>query len=117
MSSVQWDANVPIYRQIRSQVENRLLDGSLSVGDPLPSVRQMSAELSVNPLTVMRAYQQLVEEGLIEKRRGIGMHVAPGAPNKLLTGARSSFIEDEWPKILERIRQLGLDRSKLPGLT
>jgi GntR family transcriptional regulator len=116
MSSIQWDANVPIYRQIRSQVENRLLEGSLSVGDALPSVRQMAAELAVNPLTVMRAYQQLVDEGLIEKRRGIGMHVAPGAPDKLLAAARLSFLKEEWPKILERMDRLGLDRSMLPGL-
>jgi GntR family transcriptional regulator len=108
-----WNDNQPIYRQLRDKVVAMILEGSLGDGDALPSVRNVAAEFSLNPLTVLKGYQQLVDEGLVEKRRGRGMFVTSGARGRLLTDERQRFLADEWPRVLERIERLGLDATDL----
>jgi GntR family transcriptional regulator len=103
----------PIYRQLRDRVVAMILDGDLQEGDPLPSVRNVSAEHRVNPLTVLKGYQQLVDEGLVETRRGLGMFVKDGAAKLLLQGERERFLEEEWPRVRETIERLGLTPEEL----
>ncbi len=109
----KWDDSQPIYRQLRDRVVALMLEGVLKEGEPLPSVRQVATEYRLNPLTVLKAYQQLADEGLVEKRRGLGMFVAPGAGAALLKDERSRFLEQEWPKIHATIQRLGLDTATL----
>lgn len=109
----KWDDNVPIYWQLRDQTVSMILDGTLKPGDPLPSVRSVAADFQLNPLTVSKAYQHLVDEGLVSKRRGLGMFINEDARDKLLASERQKFIEEEWPTILERIKRLGLDLETL----
>ena len=104
---------VPIYRQLRDRVVAMILDGDLKEGDPLPSVRTVSSEYRVNPLTVLKGYQQLVDEGLVEARRGLGMFVKDGAAGQLLQGERERFLNEEWPRVRERIERLGLSAEEL----
>jgi GntR family transcriptional regulator len=111
--SAGWNDNTPIYRQLKERVIGMMLDGLLKPGDALPSVRQVAADYQLNPITVSRAYQELVDETLVEKRRGLGMYVTQGAPEKLLNSERERFIREEWPAMLERIRRLGLDVGEL----
>ena len=111
--STDWNDNTPIYRQLKDKVIGMMLDGSLKAGDALPSVRQIAAEYQLNPITVSRAYQELVDENLVEKRRGIGMYVTEGASEKLLASERERFVREEWPAMLARIRQLGIDVDQL----
>jgi GntR family transcriptional regulator len=108
-----WNDNQPIYRQLRDKVVAMILEGTLGDGDALPSVRNVAAEFSLNPLTVLKGYQQLVDEGLVEKRRGRGMFVTAGARGRLLTDERLRFLTNEWPWVLERIERLGLDAADL----
>lgn len=103
----------PIYRQLRDRGVHMILDGVLKEGDPLPSVRNVAAEFRVNPLTVLKAYQQLVDEQLVEKKRGLGMFVRPGARELLLQGERQKFLEEEWPRIAATIQRLGLTPKEL----
>lgn len=110
---VNWNDNVPIYLQLRDKTVSMILDGTLKPGDPLPSVRSVAADFQLNPLTVSKAYQQLAEEGLVEKRRGLGQFVKEGAREELLKSEKRHFLEQEWPQILERIQRLGLDAEKL----
>ena len=109
----EWNDNQPIYRQVRDRVVDLILDGVLKDGDPLPSVRNVAAEYRVNPLTVLKAYQQLVDEELVEKRRGLGMFVKPGARTLLLAGEREKFLADQWPRIYATIQRLGLTPEEL----
>jgi len=104
----EWNDNQPIYRQIRDRVVAMILDGALKEGDALPSVRTVATESRVNPLTVLKAYQQLDDEKLVEKRRGRGMLVAAGARNLLLRGERDRFLTEQWPEIHATILRLGL---------
>jgi GntR family transcriptional regulator len=108
-----WNDNTPIYRQLKERVVGMMLDGVLKAGDALPSVRQIAAEYQLNPITVSKAYQELVDEQLVEKRRGIGMYVTEGASEKLLASERERFMREEWPAMLERIRRLGIDPARL----
>ena len=108
-----WNDAQPIYRQIRDRVMAMMLDGDLREGDPLPSVRQVASDLRVNPLTVLKSYQGLVDEQLIEKRRGLGMFVRPGARQLLLADERERFLNTEWPRVVETIQRLGLDPKVL----
>jgi GntR family transcriptional regulator len=108
-----WNDNTPIYRQLKDRVISMMLDGALKAGDALPSVRQVAAEYQLNPITVSRAYQELVDENLVEKRRGIGMYVTEGASEKLLASERERFVREEWPAMVERIRRLGIDLEQL----
>jgi GntR family transcriptional regulator len=109
----EWNDNQPIYRQLRDRVVAMLLDGVLQEGDPLPSVRNVAAEYRVNPLTVLKAYQELVDEELVEKRRGLGMFVKDGARKILLKGERQKFLDDEWPRVWATIQRLGLNAEEL----
>jgi len=111
--SANWNDSTPIYRQLKERVVGMMLDGVLKAGDALPSVRSIAAEYQLNPITVSKAYQELVDEDLVEKRRGIGMYVTKGASEKLLASERERFIREEWPAMVERIRRLGLDVEQL----
>ena len=113
MTSIEWSDGAPIYRQLKERVVAMLLDGLLKPGDALPSVRQVAAEYQLNPITVSRAYQELADEALVEKRRGLGMYVMEGASEKLMTSERERFLREEWPLVLERIQRLGLSLEKL----
>ena len=108
-----WNDNQPIYRQLRDKVVAMLLEGALTDGDALPSVRSVAADFTLNPLTVLKGYQQLVDEGLVEKRRGRGMFVTAGARAQLLTGERQRFLTQEWPRVKATIERLGLDADEL----
>jgi GntR family transcriptional regulator len=103
-----WSDNQPIYRQLRDRVVAMILEDTLKEGDPLPSVRSVAAEYQINPLTVLKGYQSLVDEGLVEKRRGLGMFVREGARRNLMKNEREQFLKNEWPLILQRIQRLGL---------
>ena len=109
----KWSEDLPIYRQLRDRVVDMILEGVLGDGDALPSVRNVAAEYRLNPLTVLKGYQELVDEGLVEKKRGRGMFVMDGARRQLLKDERRRFIDKEWPKILETIDRLGLDAAEL----
>jgi GntR family transcriptional regulator len=109
----EWNDNQPIYRQLHDRVVAMILDGVLKEGDPLPSVRNVAADNRVNPLTVLKAYQQLADEELVEKRRGLGMFVTSGARDVLLREERDNFLKVQWPQICETIRRLGLTPAEL----
>ena len=109
----KWSEDLPIYRQLRDRVVEMILEGVLGDGDALPSVRNVAAEYRLNPLTVLKGYQELVDEGLVEKKRGRGMFVMDGARRQLLKDERRRFIDKEWPKVLETIDRLGLDAAEL----
>ena len=109
----QWDNSLPIYRQLRDRVVAMILEGVLKEGDPLPSVRNVAADFRLNPLTVLKGYQQLVDEQLVEKRRGRGMYVSQGARKALMKDERQRFLEDEWPKVYQTIQRLGLSGEEL----
>jgi GntR family transcriptional regulator len=111
--SVIWNDTTPIYLQLKERVVAMMLDGVLKPGDALPSVRQVAADFQLNPITVSRAYQELVDESLVEKRRGLGMYVNEGAPQKLLASERERFLREEWPLVVERIQRLGLRMEEL----
>lgn len=111
--TLEWKEDQPIYRQLRDKVAAQILTGSLKEGESLPSVRNVAVELQINPLTASRAYQELVDEALVEKRRGLGMFIVKGARSKLLTLEKKRFLEDEWPEISARISALGLSAKDL----
>jgi GntR family transcriptional regulator len=113
MMEHDWNDSQPIYRQLRDRVVAMILDGLLNEGDPLPSVRNVAAEYRINPLTVLKAYQQLVDERLVESRRGRGMFINAGARNLLLQGERQKFLAEQWPAIHATIRRLGLTPQDL----
>src|SRR5438105_14978188 len=104
----EWNDGQPIYRQLRDRVVHMILDGVLNEGDPLPSVRNVAAEYRVNPLTVLKAYQQLVHEQLVETKRGLGMFVKAGARNLLLNAERERCLAEHWPRVAEKSRRLGV---------
>jgi GntR family transcriptional regulator len=109
----EWNDKQPIYRQLRDRVVAMILEGVLNEGDPLPSVRNVAAEYRVNPLTVLKGYQQLVDEDFVESRRGLGMFVKTGARHLLLQGERQKFLAEEWPRIQANIQRLGLTPEDL----
>jgi GntR family transcriptional regulator len=109
----EWNDSQPIYRQLRDRVVAMILDGVLNEGDPLPSVRNVAAEYRVNPLTVLKAYQELVGEQLVESRRGLGMFVKVGARNLLLKGERQKFLAEHWPRVHATIQRLGITQKEL----
>src|SRR5580698_2089257 len=109
----EWNDSQPIYRQLRDRVVAMILDGLLNEGDPLPSVRNVAAENRVNPLTVLKGYQQLVDEQLVEKKRGRGMFINAGARDLLLQGERQRFLNEQWPGIHATIQRLGLTPREL----
>jgi GntR family transcriptional regulator len=109
----EWNDSQPIYRQLRDRVVAMILDGVLKEGDPLPSVRNVAAEYRVNPLTVLKGYQQLVDEQLVESKRGRGMFINTGARDLLLQGERKKFLAEEWPRVYANIQRLGLTPEEL----
>ena len=109
----EWSDSQPIYRQLRDRGVHMILDGALKEGDPLPSVRNVAAEYRVNPLTVLKAYQHMVDEDLVEMKRGLGMFVKPGARELLLKGERQKFLTEEWPRVAATIQRLGLTQKEL----
>jgi GntR family transcriptional regulator len=111
--TVTWNDTTPIYLQLKERVVAMMLDGVLKPGDALPSLRQVAADFQLNPITVSRAYQELVDESMVEKRRGLGMYVTEGAPEKLLASERERFLRDEWPNVVARIARLGLKMDEL----
>jgi GntR family transcriptional regulator len=114
----EWREDQPIYRQLRDKVADAIIQGSLKEGEPLPSVRNIAVEMHINPLTASKAYQELVSEDLVEKRRGLGMFVLEGARAKLLSFERKQFLEEEWPAIVKRLQALGMSAEDLlSGIT
>jgi len=111
--TIAWNDSTPIYRQLRDRVVAMILDGVLKQGDALPSVRQVAADFQINPITVSKAYQELVDENLVEKRRGLGMYVTEGARNALLKSERDRFLSEEWPPLYARLSRLGLSLQQL----
>jgi GntR family transcriptional regulator len=111
--TIAWNDSTPIYRQLRDRVVAMILDGVLKQGDPLPSVRQVAADFQINPITVSKAYQELVDENLVEKRRGLGMYVTEGARGALMKSERDRFLSDEWPSLHARLTRLGLSLKEL----
>lgn len=113
----EWNDGQPIYRQVRDRVVDLILEGVLKEGDPLPSVRNVAAEYRINPITVLKGYQQLSEEQLVETRRGLGMFINAGARELLLQGERQKFLADQWPRVYATIQRLGLKPKDLlePG--
>jgi len=109
----KWNEDQPIYRQLRDRVVTMILEGNLTDGDALPSVRNVAAEYRLNPLTVLKGYQELVDEGLVEKKRGRGMFINEGAQSQLLQDERQRFVDKEWPMVLATIKRLGLDADEL----
>lgn len=113
MTDIQWRDDAPIYRQLKERVITLMLDGEFQAGQALPSVRQVAAEYQLNPITVSRAYQELVDEQLVEKRRGLGMYMTEDAAELLLSRERERFLNHQWPAVLERIERLGLSLAEL----
>jgi len=111
--TIAWNDSTPIYRQLRDRVVAMILDGVLKQGDPLPSVRQVAADFQINPITVSKAYQELVDENLVEKRRGLGMYVTEGARSALMKSERDRFLTEEWPQLYARLARLGLSLKDL----
>ena len=111
----KWNDDQPIYRQLRDRVVAMILEGVLEEGDALPSVRSVAADYRLNPLTVLKGYQELVDENLVEKKRGLGMFVLEGAHGRLLKDERQAFLEKEWPKVRATIERLGLNADDLTG--
>jgi GntR family transcriptional regulator len=109
----EFHSSQPIYRQLRDRVVHMILDGALKEGDPLPSVRNVAADYRVNPLTVLKAYQGLVDEQLVETKRGLGMFVKVGARDLLLKGERQKFLAEEWPRVAATIQRLGITPKEL----
>lgn len=109
----EWNDSQPIYRQLRDRIVAMILDGVLKEGDPLPSVRNVAAEYRINPLTVLKGYQQMVDERLVETKRGRGMFIRPGARDLLLDSERQKFLAEQWPRIYATIQRLGLTPEEL----
>jgi GntR family transcriptional regulator len=109
----EWNDRQPIYRQLRDRVVALILDGVLKEGDPLPSVRNVATEYRLNPITVLKSYQELVDQDLVEKRRGLGMFVKAGARDLLLKGERERFLTEEWPRVYATMQRLGLKPKDL----
>lgn len=110
---INWNEKEPIYRQLKDKLVELILEGVFQDGDPLPSVRQVSSEHRINPITVSKAFQMLVDDDLVEKRRGVGMFVIEGAREQLIVDERERFIREDWPQIIARIERLGLDPLQL----
>jgi GntR family transcriptional regulator len=111
----EWNDSQPIYRQLRDRVVALILDSVLNEGDPLPSVRTVAAEYRLNPITVLKAYQELVDEQLVEKKRGRGMYINEGTRDLLLRAEREKFLAEHWPRVHATIRRLGLTPEELLG--
>ena len=114
--TVEWNDNQPIYRQLRDLVVERIMDGSFAEGEAVPSVRQVAADYQINHLTVGKAYQELADAGLLEKRRGLGMFVTAGARGSLTDNEQQRFLDEEVPAFAERVRVLGMEMNEVVDL-
>ena len=114
--AIEWEDNQPIYRQLRDLVVQRIMDGTFAEGEAVPSVRQVAADYQINHLTVGKAYQELVDTGLLEKRRGLGMFVTPGARGSLTSNEKQRFVEEELPAFVQRAHVLGMELSEVVDL-
>ena len=103
----------PIYRQLSERLRELILEGVYNNGDALPSVRQIASEHRINPITVSKAFQMLVDEALVEKRRGLGMYVTAGASEKLIEDERRRFLEVDLPDFKDRAERLGFSVDEL----
>ena len=115
--TIHWNGDIPIYIQLYQQVIQRVLDGNIKEGEALPSVRKVAAEYQLNPVTISKAYQMLQDEQYVEKQRGKGLFVKPGAPHRILEKERNSFLSNEWPLLLQKISRLNLSVEELPRTT
>ncbi|MET1253834.1 GntR family transcriptional regulator [Aliikangiella maris] len=113
MNAVQWNDQTPIFRQLKEKVIELIMDGEVIEGEAVPSVRQVAADYQINPLTVSKAYQELVDDEVLEKKRGLGMFVTEGAKEKLYAEERRIFLQQEWPRIIKRIQRLGINMDEL----
>jgi len=113
MTNITWNDQQPIYKQLKEKVVELIIDSEVNEGEAVPSVRQVAADYQINPLTVSKAYQELVDESILEKRRGLGMFVMECAREKLLESEKKHFLNVEWPKIVQKIERLGLSADKL----
>lgn len=111
--AAQWKNDQPIYLQLKEQILTMIIDGILTEGEALPSVRKVAVDYQINPITASKAYAELVDDGLVEKKRGLGMFILEGARKKLLATEQKKFLEQEWPNIIKRISRLGLDTKQL----
>ncbi|WP_374764319.1 GntR family transcriptional regulator [Yunchengibacter salinarum] len=109
----EWTDDQPIYRQLKEKVANAIMEGALSEGEALPSVRSVAVDLQINPITASKAYQELAQDGLVEKRRGLGMFIVDGARERLLEAERRRFLEEDWPRVVATIERLGLNAEDL----
>lgn len=108
-----WTEDQPIYRQLKDKVVSAIMEGSLREGEALPSVRNVAVDMQINPITASKAYQELVMDGLVEKKRGLGMFVIDGARSKLMEAERERFLNEEWPRVVDTIKRLGFDTKEL----
>ena len=108
MNAMKWNDQTPIFRQLKEKVVELIMDGEVKEGEAVPSVRQVAADYQINPLTVSKAYQELVDDNVLEKKRGLGMFVTDGAKEQLFDDEKRQFLQEEWPKIIVRIERLGL---------
>ncbi len=113
MTAMKWNDQQPIFKQLKEKVIELIIDKEVSEGEAVPSVRQVAADYQINPLTVSKAYQELVDETILEKKRGLGMFVTESAREKLLESEKSQFLNIEWPKIIQRIERLGISLQTL----
>jgi GntR family transcriptional regulator len=111
--TITWNNQQPIYRQLHDKMVSLILQGVYPEGSPLPSVRQVSADFQINHLTVAKAYQELVDLGVVEAKRGMGMYVLPGAQEKLHTLEKEKFLQQELPNVITRMHQLGISKTEL----
>ncbi len=111
--SFDWRDDLPIWKQIKDKLQQAIMDGTFKEGEAIPSVRQLALELRVNPLTISRAFSELADDGLIEKRRGLGMYVAPNIHSDLMAREKENFLLNEWPQIQVKIKSLGLNVKDL----
>jgi GntR family transcriptional regulator len=116
MNAMKWNDQTPIFRQLKEKVVELIIDGEVAEGEAVPSVRQVAADYQINPLTVSKAYQELVDDNVLEKKRGLGMFVTQGAKEKLFDDERRQFLENEWPKIMLKIDRLGSNMDDLKKL-
>ena len=114
MNAMKWNDQTPIFRQLKDKVVELIMDGEVTEGEAVPSVRQVAADYQINPLTVSKAYQELVDGQILVKKRGLGMFVTEGAKEKLYQDEKRQFLQVEWPKIMTRIERLGLSIQELP---
>ena len=112
---MQWTNKQPIYLQLKDKITSQIVDGTIAEGDMITSIRQVSLDYQINPLTVSKAYQALVDDGILKKRRGLGMKVVSGAQKKLLTQQKRQFLEQEWPLLKEKLVRLHIDLKELYG--